>query len=850
MPIEAQASSQGRDVNGQGSHLAAQYHISSLLSEAADLTALRPAVLESVCRDLGWQAGAWWDLDEDELSCSAFWAPRNDYPAFRAATEAATLGMGLGLPGSVAQSAAGRGFDLATVERFARGDAAQAESLRGAFAFPMTVRGRVLGVLEFFRSAPQQPSEEMLEAMTAVGGQLGLFIERWQAEEELRASEEQYRRLVEASPEPIAVHQDGRFVFVNQATANLLGAPNQEVLLGRAVLDFIHKDFQPVVLERIRRVLEERITADLIEEKFVRLDGEIIDVEVMAIWTRFGGKPAYQIMARDITERKRAQTEQQEAEERYRNLFENAVFGVFRSTPDGRFISANNSLARMFGYETPAELIITVSDIGAQIHRDPERRSEFVRRLESEGFVGGFEAVARRRDGSPIAIALSGRKVLGADGKTVAYEGIVEDITLRRQAEDLLREQKRVLETIEQVGASIASELELDRTVQAVTDAATELTGAQFGAFLYKAVDDEGVERAQVAISRGERAGGDMATAELNPSDFAEALEGTGISRVDDARDDPRYQAVGRKLGRLRSYLAVPVLSRRGSVIGGLFFGHERPRVFSEHHEALASGIARWAGIALDNATLYADSQHIQEELRQANEAKDEFLGLVSHELRTPITTIYGGARILQSRAAQLSQDRKDMVLTDIEQESERLYRLVEDLLALARLELGATLMLRPVSFQRAAERVLAAFAKRHQGREVAVDIPNDLPPIEAEQTYVEQVLHNLLGNADKYSPTDQPIEVRAHSDADELTVEVLDRGPGLSQEEIERVFERFYRSEKTARQAGGLGIGLTVCKRLIEAQNGTLTASPREGGGLRMTFTIPVAKESFSELP
>ena len=105
----------------------------------------------------------------------------------------------------------------------------------------------------------------------------------------------------------------------------------------------------------------------------------------------------------------------------------------------------------------------------------------------------------------------------------------------------------------------------------------------------------------------------------------------------------------------VHSYLAVPVVSGTGATIGGLLFGHDAVGVFGERHERLATGIASWAGIALDNARLYSESQSIQEELRQSNQSKDEFLGVISHELRTPVTTIYGGLRLLEGRFNQLS---------------------------------------------------------------------------------------------------------------------------------------------------------------------------------------------------
>jgi two-component system sensor histidine kinase KdpD len=242
---------------------------------------------------------------------------------------------------------------------------------------------------------------------------------------------------------------------------------------------------------------------------------------------------------------------------------------------------------------------------------------------------------------------------------------------------------------------------------------------------------------------------------------------------------------------------------------------------------------------------LLEQSQQIQEELRLANESKDEFLGLVSHELRTPITTIFGGARLLRTRGERLDEQSKAEVLEDIERESERLHRIVEDLLVLARIELGQEITTEPVLIRRVVERAISTFSKRRPGRPIEIQTDSRPAAVRASSVYLDQILRNLINNADKYSPTGQPIDIWVRREGDELVVSVLDRGPGISSEEMDLIFERFYRSGRTAGQASGAGIGLTVCKRLIEVQGGRIWASEREGGGLAISFALPIGDES-----
>lgn len=229
-------------------------------------------------------------------------------------------------------------------------------------------------------------------------------------------------------------------------------------------------------------------------------------------------------------------------------------------------------------------------------------------------------------------------------------------------------------------------------------------------------------------------------------------------------------------------------------------------------------------------------------QLRQANEAKDEFLGLLSHELRTSMTLIYGGIKAIRRMSGRLEEEETVALLENIEQETDSLYRMIEDLLNLARLELGEQLTTEPVLVQHVIERFARIFRHNSPNREVLVDVPDDLEPVLAEPTYVEQILRNLLSNAEKYSPPNSQVELRvAYEGQEEVVISVLDKGPGIPEQEAEAVFERFYRSREAPRRVRGMGMGLTVCKRLVEAQGGRIWLAPRDGGGLAVSFTLPV---------
>lgn len=294
----------------------------------------------------------------------------------------------------------------------------------------------------------------------------------------------------------------------------------------------------------------------------------------------------------------------------------------------------------------------------------------------------------------------------------------------------------------------------------------------------------------------------------------------------------------------LRSLIVVPLRARE-RLIGAVSFVYaESGRSYDGTDFEAAQQLARRIALSIDNARILAEERKVEEELRKASRAKDDFMGMMSHELRTPLTVINGGARVLLERSTQLDEQARKEVLVDIEQESDRLFRMVENLLALAHLDYTAEIALEPLLLNRVVDQVVATFRERRPGRPVRVTIEPGLAPVAAETTYVEQVLRNLLSNADKYSAAGKPVDVCVFASGRYAVIAVKDRGMGIAPEEAERIFERFYRSERTAKLVGGSGVGLALTRRLVEAMGGTVWAYPRDGGGLEVGFML----ESYEE--
>lgn len=230
------------------------------------------------------------------------------------------------------------------------------------------------------------------------------------------------------------------------------------------------------------------------------------------------------------------------------------------------------------------------------------------------------------------------------------------------------------------------------------------------------------------------------------------------------------------------------------------------------------------------------------EEFRKLNEAKDELLALVSHELRSRVSAIHGWALYLRNQADRLDEESRS-ILDAIQRDSTDLQQLIHDMFALARVDMGQQLPTEPVLLPPLINEAVHRLRQLAPDRPVHVAIaPGFTPIVAAEERYLQQVLQNILNNAEKYSPKGSPIEVQVAPNAEKnaVVISILDRGPGVPPEDLERIFTPFYRSEH-ARRHSGSGLGLTVCRRLIEAMSGHIWASLREGGGLQVCFTLPL---------
>jgi two-component system sensor histidine kinase KdpD len=228
--------------------------------------------------------------------------------------------------------------------------------------------------------------------------------------------------------------------------------------------------------------------------------------------------------------------------------------------------------------------------------------------------------------------------------------------------------------------------------------------------------------------------------------------------------------------------------------------------------------------------------------LEQTVKERDLLVGIISHELRTPLTTIFGNAHLLLRRLDDMDAETKTRAISDIREEAERINRLVENMLLLARAGAQELVPTEAALIHQVLGEVISEHHRQFRDRTIVLDVKPKRLMVAGQPDYLKQVVHNLLGNAEKYSPPDQQIDVRARREGSEVKISILDRGGGVAPGESEIIFQAFYRSARTSTQVSGAGIGLAVCKLLVQAQSGRIWTSPRHGGGSVFSFTLLAA--------
>lgn len=405
------------------------------------------------------------------------------------------------------------------------------------------------------------------------------------------------------------------------------------------------------------------------------------------------------------------------------------------------------------------------------------------------------------------------------------------------------RAHAETLGTLNELGRIISAELDQEKVVQAVTDAATSLSGAEFGAFFYNVLDDAGGSYMLYTLSGVPREAFASFPMPRNTSVFGPTFRGEGIVRSADITQDPRYGKNAPRHGMpeghlpVRSYLAVPVRSRSGEILGGIFLGHATPGVFDAQAETLTAGLAAQAAVAIDNARLFERAQRLIGALEQTNAELDQFAYVASHDLKAPLRGIGSLAEWIEEDLGEALTEgpRTKMVL--LRGRVRRMEALIQGILDYSRA--GRTGGAREeLDAGRLVTEIAELLAPVPPARIV---VGEGLPVLNTERIALQQVLLNLVSNGLKHAGRpDAEIRVdAAQTDDGVWEFRVSDNGPGIAPEFHERIWGIFQTLEPRDR-VEATGIGLAIVRKIVDGRGGRARIEANPTGGSSFFFTWP----------
>lgn len=554
-------------------------------------------------------------------------------------------------------------------------------------------------------------------------------------------------------------------------------------------------------------------------------------------------------VARDITRLKADEQAIRASEEQFRTLANTIPNLAWMADPDGNIFWYNG---RWYAYTgtTPEQ----ITGWGWQTLHDPAVLPVVMERWKQSLATGEpFEMTfpLKGADGRFCSFLTRVEPIKDSNGKVVRWFGTNTDITVQQEAEEREKRARETAELLNRVGPMLAAELDSQKLTQKITDVATAVVRAEFGALFHTSTNTAGESMVLYTLSGVPREAFSSFPMPRNTHIFGPTFNGEAPVRSDDITKDHRYGKNppynGMPEGHLpvRSYLAVPVKSRNGKVIGGLFFGHSKTGVFGEEDETIATGIAGQAAIALDNASLFEETRRSSEALAQSNETLkrlnddlNQFAYSASHDLREPLRMVSIYTQFLSRKLEGVLDSETETYMQRVLRGAERLELLIRDLLAYTQAGDSASPPAE-TDANEALDRALSNLAAAIEDARAKIEV-SSLPAVHIAPVLLTQLLQNLIGNALKYHGENPPIiSLGAVRRTAMWEFFVSDNGIGIDEQYKEHIFGIFKRLHQND-EYSGTGIGLAICQRIVERAGGRIWVESELGRGSTFYFTLP----------
>ncbi|MCX6120741.1 MAG: PAS domain S-box protein [Ignavibacteriales bacterium] len=628
------------------------------------------------------------------------------------------------------------------------------------------------------------------------------ITERKLAEEARHISEKLFRDLFNASPDAIVLIDPNNpgiswpIVDCNEAACQMNGYTREE-LVGHSI-DILNPT-EGTREERIAYIKNLRIKGTIHVEIFHRhKDGHIFPIEVSTTIITLGGREMVLGIDRDITERKRAEKALRQSEENYRSIFDNAAEGIFQSTPEGKFLKANLTMARILGFSSPEELIRERTDIARQSYVHPEQREEFKRLMEQQNKVSGIEYEVPRKDGSLVWVSETAQTVRDAAGRIVRYEGIFIDITERKKAEIELKEsEERYRRLVEFSPDAIA--VHSEGKIVYVNPAAITLLGANNAS-------------------------------ELIGKPFLDIIH-------PDYRDSVHQQIIA----VIKEEYAIPPIEQKFMRLDGSCIEVEVAALPIVYKEKSAMQI-----VVRD----ISEQKKLQNQLMQTQKIQSigTLAGGIAHDFNNILGIILAYSSLLDKN--KLSPDKFANSIAAINQAVQRGAALVRQILTFAR---KTDVVFEPMDISVLIHELLSMLEQTFPKTiTFSESIENDLPFIFADRTQVHQTLLNLCINARDAMPNGGSISLVAEKRTKEqmnqqfpdaeaeayVCLTVTDTGKGMDEATCLRVFDPFFTTKEKGK---GTGLGLSVVYGVIQVHHGFIDLKSEPGCGTTFWLFFPI---------
>ncbi len=449
------------------------------------------------------------------------------------------------------------------------------------------------------------------------------------------------------------------------------------------------------------------------------------------------------------------------------------------------------------------------------------------------------------------AVTAFAHQMAAAWRKAQLFEQAQQEIAERERVEETLRRRNRELTTLYEIDRDISATLELPVVLERIATHAKDLLGADESE-VYLLQPDGQTLRAIVAL--GPYAEKIKATSLRLGEGIVGYVAQSGVAEVvERAESDPRSVQIPGTPKESHALICVPLISK-GEIMGVMSLSRSNEHgSFDQQALDFLVGLSRQAAIAIENARLFAAEQQRSaellralEQLKELDRLKGEFIQNVSHELRTPLAIARGYAELLDSGALGELQPQQQESVAIIARRMRMLTKLMDDFNSILEIESRATKR-EQVDLADMVHNTLADFkiAMEQGGLTLVAQVAQGLPPVCGDPIHLRRVLDNLLGNARKFTPAGGCISLRLVQEGENLVLKVADTGIGIPEDQLGRIFERFYQVDGSmSRRYGGAGLGLALVKEIVEEHGGTVSVESEVGRGSTFTVTLPVSCE------